>query len=171
MTPDFLQAALEEFYRLEVLLRANPDFQRHEALRRAIALYTPEAQSIVPLDPLAHRIPSATKTTLPTPGPTSSTLTPPTYPDPSPRSRAGRYTWTNSQQSRIREAAAAHMKQTGHRQTGGQIYKAILSKGVEVQGKKPAAVVSAALTSSPDFDHITRQGYGLAEWSNANGKS
>jgi hypothetical protein len=56
---------------------------------------------------------------------------------------------------------------SGKRATSGQIYRAILGKGVEVRGNNPSAVVAAQLTAcGAVFDHIKREGYGLREWSN-----
>jgi hypothetical protein len=93
---------------------------------------------------------------------------------PDRTSGRGGWTWANSKTSRIRAAPEDYLRATGRRARGGEIYRAIASK-VEIKAKKPAALVSARLTSSALFDR-TREGYGLREWSdgaaaNKNGPS
>jgi hypothetical protein len=51
---DILQAAIEERYRLEAVLRSNSDFQRLEAVRRVIALYEGVVQVPTRVDPVAN---------------------------------------------------------------------------------------------------------------------
>lgn len=176
-TPDILKAAIEESYRLEARLCANPDFRRLEVVRRIITLYAPGAEVPARIDPISHPDPisypepavsaiRAAPTTDPDPSPTNSSSREPDPSDPQPTSRQGLNTWGNSQSSRIRAAAAEHLMKTRKRATSGEICKAIVSKGIEVKGKKPAALVAAELSSSPIFDN-TPDGYGLREWSNA----
>jgi hypothetical protein len=76
----------------------------------------------------------------------------------------------NSLASRIRGAAENHLRQTGRRASGLQIYKALAPEGLVIKAQKPSAVIAAALTSSRLFDNAQDSygdGYGLAEWSNA----
>jgi hypothetical protein len=173
MNPEILQAAIEERYQLEARLRSNPDFRRLEAVRRIIALYAPGAEIPVPIDPILSPEPAGSvrrpaPTLNPDPSPTNS-FSSPTPSDPQRRSGQGLWVWGNSQASRIKGAAAEHLMETRKRATGGEIYKAIRAKGIEVRGEKPSATVSACLTSSPVFDHIRGEGYGLREWSNGGG--
>jgi hypothetical protein len=168
--PVILQAAIEERSRLEVRLRSNPDFRRLEVVRRLIVEYALGAGVPGPIDPISHPEPAGSTirpapTPNPDPSPTTSSSSPPSPSDVQRTSRKVGVVWENSQASRIKAAAAEHLMATKKRATGGKIYKAILSKGVEVRGKKPSAVVSACLTSSHVFDH-TGEGYGLSEWSN-----
>jgi hypothetical protein len=170
MNPEFLQAAVDEHYRLEARLRSNPDFRRLEAVRRLIALYAPGAEIPVQIDPIFSPEParSATRpapTPNPDPSPTNLSSSAHVPSGPQPTSRQGLYTRGNSQSSRIKTAAAEHLVKTRKRATSGEIYNAIVSKGVEVGGKRPAGLVAAELSSSPIFDH-TPEGYGLREWSN-----
>ena len=172
--PEILKAAIEERYRLEARLRSNPDFRRLEAVGQIIALYASAAEVPLPIDPISYPEPAksairAAQTPNPDPSSKNSSSSPPMPSDPQPTSRQGLWTWDDSQRKRIRDAAAEHLMKTGKRATSGEIYRAILSKGIEVRGKKPAAVVAAALTSSSELDHIRGEGYGLREWSNGGG--
>jgi hypothetical protein len=99
MTPDILQAALEERYRLEARLRCNPDFRRLEAVRLIIALYSPGAEVRAPIDPISY--PEQTRSPIhsaPTPNPdfpaTISASGPLTPPDPAAGSRTRRGSWS-----------------------------------------------------------------------------
>jgi hypothetical protein len=85
--------------------------------------------------------------------------------DPPQRTRP-RWTWTHSQSSQIRVEAADYLRQRGKRATGGEIYKAIASRGVKVSGKQPSSRVCATLSASDIFDHSS-EGYGLREWSDS----
>jgi hypothetical protein len=177
-TPDILQAAVEEEYRLEAALRSHPIFQRLEAVRRVIEVYRGAGEILAAVDQVAGLSGDTIRADpVPTPDPpaTSSLSSPPTQRAISPpshsssaplaRFRRGGWTRTNSQTSQIRAGAEEHFRKTGKRASGPEIYKALMSKGIEVYGRKPATVVAAALTSSPIFDR-TPEGYGLREWSN-----
>jgi hypothetical protein len=168
--PEILQSAIEERYRLEARLRSNPDFRCLEAVRRIIELYAPGAEVPVPTDPISYAAPAGSvtrpaPTPNPDPSPTNLFSSASVPSGPQPTSGQGLFTSGNSQSSRIRTAAAEHLMKTRKRATSGDIYNAIVSKGVEVGGKNPAGLVAAELSSSPIFDH-TLEGYGLREWSN-----
>jgi hypothetical protein len=80
----------------------------------------------------------------------------------------GGWTKGNSESARICAGAAEYLRETGRRARSGEIYKALVAKGVSVGGTKPFARVSSRLGRSPLFDR-TRDGYGLREWSNGPG--
>jgi hypothetical protein len=206
-TPEILQVAIEEGYRLEGRLRSNPDFRRLEAVRRIIAVYAPGAESPVSISPISHPEPASSATrSAPTPRPdplsTNSASSPPIPSAPEPKPHADPilrrdpstelphrvpspdishpipdtprisprgWTWTNSQTSRIRAAAADYLRKIGKRAHGGEIYRAIVSEGVKVNGSNPTATVSARMSTSPIFDR-TREGYGLREWADASAR-
>jgi hypothetical protein len=165
--PEILQVAIEERYRLEAVLRSNSDFRRLEAVRRVVELY--ERAEPTRVDPVVNcDLPVSTVRPDPVPNPDQPEIIqasdPQTTPDSRLRPRRRRWTLADSQTSRIRDAAADYLRTKGGRAKGGEIYKAIASKGVEVSAKKPVAVVCARLTASPIFDR-TSEGYGLREWS------
>jgi hypothetical protein len=58
-----------------------------------------------------------------------------------------------SQTSRIQAAAVDYLRQKGKRATGGEIYQAIASNGIEVTGKKPVTTGCARLNASKVFDY------------------
>jgi hypothetical protein len=170
MTPEILQAMVAERYRLEALLHSNPVYQRLEAVRRVIDLWARVADDTARVDPVAssdrsggtvgaHPVPKSDH------GPTTPPSDPPITTDPPVKSHRGGWTRGNSQRSRILTAAAEHFRETKMRATGREIYEAITSKGIQVRGKKPQAVVAANLSSSHLFDR-SEEGYGLSEWSN-----
>jgi hypothetical protein len=165
MVREILETAYQERLRLELALRSNPDFQKLEAVHRLINLYEHQAQVPVAADPIL-RPDRRGNNARPSPSPDQPAQISDSVPRPDPADRISRrrWTWGNSQTSQIQAAAAAYLRTTGKRATGGEIYKAIASEGVEVGGKKPATVVCARLTSSPIFDR-TPKGYGLREWS------
>jgi hypothetical protein len=171
LMPDILQAAIEERYRIEAVLRSNPDFQRLEAVRRVIALYEGVAQVPTRVNPVAnYDLPEGTVRPGPVPNPDQPTIIqasdPHTPPDSSIRPRRRRWTWEDSQTSQIRAAACDYLQTIGRRAKSGEIYKAIASKGVVIDGKKPTAIVCARMSASAIFDR-TPEGYGLTEWSDA----
>jgi hypothetical protein len=150
MSRDILLAANDERQRLEALLQADPTFQKLEAVRRIIELYEPEiAASTHPSassqesGPQLHLIPD----------------TAPTEVDPPTRAARA---W-GRQSAQIREESVKYLRQKGEPATGPEICEAIMNAGVEIRGKKPSAVVSAKLSSSPLFEY-TRDGYVLREW-------
>jgi hypothetical protein len=114
MTPDILQAALEERYRLEARLRSNPDFRRLEAVRCIIALYAPAAEVPATVDPIS--CPEPAESTLRSAPMPNSDLSPRisssdrlTSTDAPVSSRRGSWSYTNSQASRMRAAAAEYL--------------------------------------------------------------
>lgn len=166
----------EEQYRLEARLRSNPDFRRLEAVRLIIALYAPTAECPVTVDPIS--CPEPAESTIRSDPMPNSDLSPRTLssdrltsPDAPVSSRRGNWSYTNSKASRMRAAAAEYLEKIGRRANGTEICKAILSKGIEVGGRKPSATLSAQMSSSPMFDHIPNEGYGLREWSNGGAPS
>ena len=165
MVADLLQAAHKERQRLESLLRSDPDFQKLEEVRRIIDLYEQEVQDPARVDPiLCPDLQGSIPRTAPLPDQPAKTSRPAAHSDPPDRISSRRWTWGNSQSSRIRAATVEYLREKGKRARGGEIYKAIASKGVEVSSKKPVAVVCARLTASAIFDR-TSEGYGLREWS------
>ena len=182
ITPEILQALIDERYRLEARLRrSNPDFRRLETVCRMIALYPPGAEVPTALDPISYPEPAGSEIRpAPTDAkgngigqnmllgrtPTNSSSSPPMPPDPPTGSRRGSWWVTNSKASRMRAATAQYLEEIGRRAKGTEISKVLLSRGIEIGGRKPSSTLSAELTQSPMFDHIHGQGYGLREWSN-----
>jgi hypothetical protein len=159
MTPDISQAAIEERYRLEARLRSNPDFRCLEAVRRVIALYAPGAEVPATVDPIScHEPTESTIRSAPMPNSdlslTIASSDPLTSPDPPVSSRRGSWWYTNSKESRMRAAAAEYLQKIGRRAKGTEICEALLSKGIEIGGRKPSTTLSGNLSSSPIFDHI-----------------
>jgi hypothetical protein len=119
ITPEILQALIDERYRLEARLRrSSPDFRRLETVCRMIALYPPGAQVPMALDPISspearggaiRSVPNPNPELSPT-NPSSGPLTPP---DPPTGSRRASWTYTDSQSSRVPTAAAEHLKEYG----------------------------------------------------------
>jgi hypothetical protein len=170
MAPDILQAAIEERYRLEALLRSNLAFQQFEAVCRVIGLYERVAEVPAGADPVANSdLSGRTDRPDPVPNPDLPTIIPSsdpsTLPDPLVRRRRGGWTWYDSETTRIRNAAVEYLRKKGCRAKGTEISSALASNGVKINSQKPSSVVAARLTASPLFDH-TPDGYGLREWSN-----
>ena len=171
ITPEILQALIDERYRLEARLRrSGPDFRRLETVCRMIALYPPGAEVPTALDPISYPEPAGSEirpapTANPDPSPTNSSSSAPIPPDRPTGSRRGSWEYTNSKASRMRDAAAEYLEEIGRRAKGIEICEALLSKRTEIGGRKPSATLCGNLSSSPIFDHIPGEGYGLREWS------
>jgi hypothetical protein len=188
MTPDLLRAAIQERYELEARLRSNLDYQRLQAVCHVIALYGNEPESLHPSssfhDKHAPVYPEQSRSHSQNPiedlglGATgdasdsadqsrsSATGSSEALPRPVSPVSSGRggWRWGESQTSQIRTFSMGYLREIRRRATGGEIAKAMLLKGFEIRGKKPSAVVSAALTSSRDFDQNREEGgYGLVE--------
>jgi hypothetical protein len=164
---ELLQAAYNERQRLESLLHSDPVFQKLRAVRRIIDLYQHATQPPAPADPILRPDPQRS-ISRPYASPDQPAKI--SHPRSDPPSRISRSRWKrgDSQSSRIQAAAADYLRQKGKRATGGEIYKAIAAKGIEVGGRDRTAVVCARLSRAPAiFDHHTPEGYGLREWSDA----
>jgi hypothetical protein len=172
MTLDILHSALEELYRVELRLRANPDFQRREALWRVIELYPQAEDRLHRTDPavasdlsVAPVSPENLSGTHQSSDPEMALTRPATVADKPPTRRRGGWTKGDSKSSRMRDAAVAYLREIKRPASGGEICRALLAKGVEIGGRKPSATLACQLTGSHLFYH-TDQGYGLTEWLN-----
>ena len=67
----------------------------------------------------------------------------------------------------IEQAAIEILRKKGGAALGREVHDALAAMGIQVNGKRPFAVVSARLSDSKLFDH-TPDGYVLTEWLNTN---
>lgn len=90
--------------------------------------------------------------------------------EPMTKNRRGGWTKGNSTSARIRTGALEFLRQIGRRAKGPEILRALEAKGLVINSKDPAALVSSRIGRSPLFDR-TYEGYGLREWSNGAGRA
>src|SRR5947209_7479678 len=142
-SPDFLRAATDERRRLEVLLQADPIFQKFEAVCRVVELYEKEVSVRRPAS-------AAPQKSGPEPEPIRNVarqeqnrhVDPQTLAASTKETSPGDWEW-GRQSAQIRESSVEYLRQRGEAATGPEICAAIMKLGVEIRGKKPSAVVAA----------------------------
>lgn len=66
--------------------------------------------------------------------------------------------------SQVIKVSEEFLTKVGRRAQSAEIYGEMRRLGMEIHATNPAAIVSSYLSSSPKFDNIRGQGYGLATW-------
>src|SRR6516162_9010017 len=141
ITPEILQALIDERYRLEARLRrSGPDFRRLETVCRMIALYPPGAEVPTALDPISYPEPAGSEirpapTANPDPSPTNSSSSAPIPPDRPTGSRRGSWEYTNSKASRMRDAAAEYLEEIGGGPRASRFARRFFLNGSRLEGE------------------------------------
>jgi hypothetical protein len=130
----YVQAVQDEIEKLKGELIRVPAFQRLRLLEKHLAEY----QAIIPGQP---------------------TLAP-----AHPIKDYQRYGRPGSKAAVIVEGAEAYLNQTKTRAQTGQIVAALVEAGITLPDANPVGAVSSYLSTSPLFDHVKGEGYGLVEW-------
>ena len=74
-----------------------------------------------------------------------------------------------SQTAVIVKAAETYLRETGRRFTSGPLTDALTARGIDIPGNKKSARLASMLAAKPKiFNNVPGQGYGLAEWGDAN---
>lgn len=143
---DFLEAAKAEERRLLAELEATSAYRRLEAVRATLAAYTGE-----------FAVTSGSMTTNVAVAPSREAP-----PNPGRQPQSKRSLWLNS--------ATNYLRQKGARATSGELVKALISRGIDLDSEtNPAWKLSSILSGAPNLDNVRGQGYGLKEWSKPNG--
>jgi hypothetical protein len=179
---EFLHSLYAELHRLEPLLEQNPVYRKHKRLRDLIRecetdiigsirpdlRSSPQSWSIASV-PIGDNAPATVTPShaLNASEAVSSVPQPRPATDSKPHRRGGPR--EVSQAAQIRHAALSYLQGKGKPAHGTEIYDAIRVKGVQVRGRKPAAVVANALRWAPEWFKKTSDGFALPEWSNGSG--
>jgi hypothetical protein len=75
-----------------------------------------------------------------------------------------RTTRAESQAATVIRIAEEFLSTARRRAPSSEIYSEIAGRGIVIPGQKPDSVVSSYLSSSPKFDNVRGQGYGLTIW-------
>jgi hypothetical protein len=78
-----------------------------------------------------------------------------------------RATRAESQAARVLRIAEEFLSTARRRAPSAEIYSEIAGRGIVIPGHKPDSVVASYLSSSPKFDNVRGQGYGLSIWNSA----
>lgn len=76
----------------------------------------------------------------------------------------GRTTRAESKAATVIRIAEEFLSTARRRAPSAEIYREIAGRGIEIPGQNPESVVSSYLSSSPKFDNVRGQGYGLTAW-------
>jgi hypothetical protein len=137
MAQDILPVLRDEEKRLEAELSQTAPFQKLEAVRRLISVYTGQL---------------ATGTVASAPTSISATM---------PRHRAGK-----GKGAAILDAAEDFLESLGRRAMTGEIAAELAKRGLPPGNKNLNGAMSAYLSSAKDrFDNKVGEGYGLVKWS------
>jgi hypothetical protein len=139
MPQDILPILREEEQRLVAELNQTPLFQKLEAVRRMIGVYSGSSTSKIGEDALAA--------------------------SPALRSSA-RSPAKSGKGAAILDAAEAYLESIGRRAQTGEIAVELIRRGVPPGRKNPNGATSAYLSGAKDrFDNKLGEGYGLVKWS------
>jgi hypothetical protein len=173
LSPEFMEAARAERYRLEAVLRHVPEFRAHQEILRLLevsqqsvgpadaagsmaAAAPPSRRGDIEIGSVADRPARAAASSTNSPSSPSGSSNPPTAP------RRGGWKKGDSESARIRDASAKYLKQIGRRAESGEICRAILAMGVTIRGPKPATRVAARLRyASVPIRKFCRFGFGF----------
>jgi hypothetical protein len=75
-----------------------------------------------------------------------------------------RYGRDGSKSAVIIRASEAFLKRHRRRAQSSEIVQALQEAGIDLPEEKPSAYVSSYLSTSPLFDNVKGEGYGLVEW-------
>jgi hypothetical protein len=84
-----------------------------------------------------------------------------------PVQAVSRATRAESQSATVVRIAEEFLSTARRRAPSAEIYSEIAGRGIVIPGQKPDSVVSSYLSSSPKFDNVRGQGYGLSIWNSA----
>jgi hypothetical protein len=71
---------------------------------------------------------------------------------------------SESKAATVVRIAEEFLSSARRRASSAEIYREIAERGTVIPGQKPDSVVSSYLSSSPKFDNVRGQGYGLTAW-------
>jgi hypothetical protein len=134
VTEAYVQAVQEEIEKLRGELTRVPAFQRLRLLEKHLTEY----QAILPGQPVAE----------------------PQH----PIRDYNRYGRPGSRAALIVEGSEAYLKKNKKRAQTGEIVLGLVAAGVVLPDGNPIGAVSSYLSTSPLFDHVKGEGYGLVEW-------
>ena len=83
---------------------------------------------------------------------------------PAAKEDASRYGRDGSKSAVIVRATETFLKQRRKRAQSSEIVQALQEAGIDLPEEKPSAFVSSYLSTSPLFDNVKGEGYGLVEW-------
>lgn len=143
MGQDILETLDHEVKLLLQKLSGNPDFQRLEAVRQLIAVYRDtDSPSPARRAQVGVQLPILDNT-------------PPPLPESPPPA---------SMSARIASFAENYLRKKGSPATSGEIGSAMIESGFDIDPKRRANLVSAALSSKNKKFNNGENGYGLLEW-------
>lgn len=85
-------------------------------------------------------------------------------PSPPPRADMSRYGRDGSKAAIIVKASEDYLKRRLKRAQSSEIVQALQDAGIILPEEKASAFVSSYLSTSPLFDNVKGEGYGLIEW-------
>ncbi len=150
---DMLKVAEAEVARLEAELALTPTYQKLQAAKKIVELYTAKPH------PIAARPASFAGG-----GSEVNVIR-----------RVGnlivsRPISADTKVARIDAAAVEFLKKRGSRATSSELLEAMKAAGIQITGKEPIKALSAYLSNSKSLNNIRELGgYGLVEWGNARG--
>ena len=80
------------------------------------------------------------------------------------KAETGRYGRDGSKAAIIVKATEDYLKRRRKRAQSSEIVQALQEAGIDLPEEKASAFVSSYLSTSPLFDNVKGEGYGLAEW-------
>jgi hypothetical protein len=138
---EYCEVLESEITKLRTVLAKNPDFQRLKLLEKHLMEYRAISPAAV-----------------------TSTPKPP----PHPIRDMSRYGRSGSMASVVVQASEGFLKKLARRAQSSDIVAALLEAGIDLPAEKASAYVSSYLSTSPLFDNVKGEGYGLVEWQTQN---
>jgi hypothetical protein len=138
---DYSQVLESEIAKLRSTLAKIPEFQRLKLLEKHLMEYraiSPTALTLKPQTP-AHPMKDVT-----------------------------RYGRDGSKAAVIVRAAESYLQQRAKRAQSSDIVLGLIDAGIDLPAEKASAFVSSYLSTSPLFDNVRGEGYGLVSWHKQN---